>query len=512
MAVRNVLLVNVGMDKDVSSIANDGSFPALGVVSLATVINKYFPHIEVLSIDGQVTALEKIEDIIYDRRPDLVGLSVLGSSYKNSVHLAKVAKSAGAITVFGNDHAAALGRQIMGRQKDVDYLCAADIGEFAFAALIQYLNGDRSITTVPKLMCRSEDNIIFNNIPEIDFTKTDGKRAYILDLIPVPNRKLLAPENWSSYLQTYLKRYGRLHPNEQITGVTTMNRARGCARAKNPCNFCGIADLTPRLSSPSMFWNDVRGAILDINANVFYEAFDSFSSAPRWIEDVVAAKPHDIGDPKFFVYTQASETTRRLVDLYKKLGVYRVNMGLEAGDTTMLRRLKGPRDSLEKNKEACLLMKEAGLPIYGSLVLGGQGETYETLQNTITFAKWLIDNEMMAALEAQPLYPDFGALTGRWMMNPSEAKRAADEQGFTILDEPYLLSMKSKYGDTDQIDFDEISRDWNRIFCNVPWHDLIAATSEIVEYAARNNTVFGSARVSNSELGRRWDDEPIGHI
>lgn len=504
MKVQRILLINVGIDADVSSIANDGSFPALGVVSLATVLKRDHPDLQVIAIDGQVTSRSEIDALITAFEPQLVGLSVLGSSYRNALSLARAVKATGAITVFGNDHAAALAMQIMKRRLEVDYLCTADIGEFAFSALVASLNGARAIESVPRLLYRESGEIRYNDLPEVEtgVIRSIGKPSYVLDSIPIPDRRLLAEENWQAYLRSYLNRYGNLHADDVITGVTTINRARGCARAKAPCTFCGIANLTPRLSSPQIFWEDVRAGIRDVSASIFYEAFDSFSSAPRWIEQVVRERPDDIGDPRFFVYTQAAETNAKLVALYRELGVYRVNMGLESGDTTMLKRLKGPRDSLEKNQEASILMKDAGFPIYGSLVLGGQGETYESLQNTIDFAKWLIDNEMMAALEAQPLYPDFGALTGKWMTRPDEARAAAVRQDFRILDEAYLDSMPAKYGDTDEIDFDEISVDWNRIFCHVSWDDLLAATTEITGYAARHNTVAGSARMSNSELHR----------
>jgi hypothetical protein len=175
-------------------------------------------------------------------------------------------------------------------------------------------------------------------------------------------------------------------------------------------------------------------------------------------------------------------------------------MGLESGDTGMLRRLKGPLDSEECNRRACELFKEAAMPIYGSLVLGGPGETYESLDNTVTFSKWLIDNDMMAALEAQPIYPDMAASTGRWLMNPLEAKKAAAQLDFSILDQGLLDRMPGKYGHTDTIDFDEISVDFNKIFCHVPWDDLIAATAEITDYARYHNTIAGSARISEAQV------------
>ncbi|TDD11155.1 B12-binding domain-containing radical SAM protein [Nonomuraea diastatica] len=506
MKVRSVLLVNAGSDADIVTIANDGTFPALGVVSLATVLRQDHPDVDVIAIDGQITPMAEVERLIAEFSPDVLGVGVLATSYENSLRLAELGKNAGAVTVFGNDQATAMGEQILRHREVVDYVCAADVGEFSLSALVSALDGERPIESVPELLYRSPDGIGHNRLPEIPADRIKGRggalKSMVLDAIPVPDRTLMPDGNWNRYLDNYLNRYGMFHEGEKVTGVTTMNRARGCARVKAPCHFCGIMDLNLRFSSPEMFWDEVRTAQQQISASIFYEAFDSMSSSPRWVKAVVEAKPDDIGDDaKFFVYTQAAETTPRLVELYQRLGVYRVNMGLESGDTRMLKFLKGPRDSLENNQRACRLFKEAGILIHGSLVLGGPGETPESLENTVRFGRWLIDNEMMASLEAQPLYPDFGALTGKWMMDPNLARQVAKDRGFEILDDKLLDLMPSKYGSTDMVDFDDVSKDWSKIFSHASWDELIDATHTIRSYAERVGTITGSGRMTQTTLG-----------
>lgn len=503
--VQRVLLVNACSDSDVSSIANDGTFPSLGVVSLATVLLRDHPGLDVIALDGQVTPMSEVEELIRDFEPQVLGIGVLATSYGNTLRLAEAGKNIGAVTILGNDQAAAMGRQILQHREAVDYVCTADVGEFAMSAFVGALNGERPLTSVPGLLYRTPGGIEQNRLPEIPAdeikARTGGAlHSSVLDAVPIPDRTLMPESNWNQYLHNYLQRYGALH-DEEITGVTTMNRARGCARVKAPCHFCGIMDLSLRFSSPGVFWDDVRAAQKDVSASIFYEAFDSMSSSPRWVKSLVDAKPDDIQDPKFFVYTQAAETTPRLVGLYRQLGVYRVNMGLESGDTRMLKVLKGPRDSLENNQRACRLFKEAGIPIYGSLVLGGPGENHDSLDNTIAFSRWLIDNEMMASVEAAPLYPDFGALTGQWLMNPNLARQVAKEKGFEILDEELLDSMPAKYGATDMVNFDEVSHDWCKIFSRVTWDELIEVTHTIRSYAERRGTVTGSGRVTHTQLG-----------
>ena len=508
--IHTVLLVNAGTDEQVSSIANDGTFPALGVVSLATMLRELVPEIDVTAVDGQVTPLADVLRLVDELGPDLVGVSALSTSYRTSIALLEHAKEAGAVTVLGNDQAAAKAEQILRHQPAVDFVCAADVGEFALAALVRALRSGGDLAGVPRLWWREDGRIRRTGGAEIPETLQLGRggavQRRVLDAISVPDRSLMPQANWDAYLANYLDRYGRLHGEGEVTGVTTINRARGCARVRNPCHFCGIADLSLRFSSAEMFWRDVRQAQEQVGATIFYEAFDSMSSAPRWLEELADARPDDIGDPRLFVYTQASETTPRLVELYRRIGVYRVNMGLESGDTRMLKLLKGRRDSLESNQRAATLLQEAGMPIYGSLVLGGPGETVESLERTIDFARWLVDHDMMAALEAQPLYPEFTALTGTWLMDPAEAHRAAERMGFEVRDPDLLAQMPQKYGPVDLVDFDEASRDWNTIFSVATWDEVVAATEEIRAYAHAHGTAYGSAFVSTHEVGAVVDD------
>jgi len=92
-------------------------------------------------------------------------------------------------------------------------------------------------------------------------------------------------------LSNYLNACGELHTGEEITGVTTMNRVRGCSRARNPCSFCNIFTLDPQFSTAKIFWDEVVTANKQVNANVFYEVCDSFSSFPKHIDTILEAQP-----------------------------------------------------------------------------------------------------------------------------------------------------------------------------------------------------------------------------
>ncbi|MBI2583340.1 MAG: radical SAM protein [Candidatus Aenigmarchaeota archaeon] len=483
-----VYLVNAAND-DTSATANDKTFPAAGVLSLASAVKLYRPDVEVYARDGQVYALENIFADIKCLKPDVVGISVLGTSYQNSLKIAEAAKNSGATTVFGNDHAAIMAKNILNSRDVVDYICIADAGEYPFLEILEFLEGRRKISEVSKLAYRTNQGITMNHGPEMPL----APNSTILDSIPTLDRTLYPQSHWNEYRDNYWQRYAKTHHGENVKGVDTINRARGCSRFKDACLFCGIADLSMRLSSPEMFWREVLTGMQQTNANIFYEAFDSMSSAPGWIRRLVVAKPKNAENARFFVYTQALETTRNLVELYKDLGVYRVNMGYESGDDNMLKRLKGPKDSVQQNKNASLMYRDSDIRIYGSLVLGGPGETHKTLQRSVDFARWAVDNDVIAAIEAQPLFPEMNARAGKWLMNPDLAISDSEKMGFSIRDRNLLFQMPSKYRSRDDQWFgDEIAKDWTEIFCNVSYDDLLNAAREIRSYAAKHGYAEGS--------------------
>ena len=355
--MKQVYLINAEREESYSTMGNDGCFPALGVISLATMVKNRYPDYDVRVFDAQITNPSIIHQLIESEKPDVVGVSVLATSYQPGLKYAQTAKQNSSIVIFGNDQAAVHGKNILKKRPEVDYICTADAGEYPFLAFLDYLEGNRLVTEVPQLLYRTIDGIHGQEGQEL---ATSTNRFSALDCLAVPDRSLLELGEWAVYRENYLQ----INPRENasiVDGVTTINRARGCSRVKKPCSYCGIKDLTLRFSSPSVFWSDVARAQEQINANVFFEVFDSFSAAPQWIDGLVKARPSHLEYSRFFVYTQAFETNKKLIDMYKELGVFRVNFGLDSGNDTMLKWLKGQRDSVDINRKAVQLFGDSGI-------------------------------------------------------------------------------------------------------------------------------------------------------
>lgn len=68
----------------------------------------------------------------------------------------------------------------------------------------------------------------------------------------------------------------------------------------------------------------------------------------------------------------------------KKAGCWQVLYGFESGDDRMLKLLK-KGNTVEINKRAIRLTKEAGLEMRGDFIVGTPGETWESLEKTLRF-------------------------------------------------------------------------------------------------------------------------------
>lgn len=484
-------LVNAGNDTGMSSIANDHSFPALGVLALGTWLKNYVPEVEVVVRDGGVVGNEEIVQEIERLKPGIVGVSVLSTSYQNSLEIALHAKESGADTIFGNDQASQLSRRILERRPYVDFVVGSEYGEKSLELLVRSLRGESiSFHEIPDLTYRTngeiegfdyeKDRELLSIVNSPLYRAKDRKTA--LDIFPVVDRKLFPTgTHWRRYLENYRVRFSGLH-NEEVTGVTTMNRARGCSRFRDTtkCSFCDML-LDVSFSSPEMFWEEVKTAYEQVGADVFYEVCDSFSSFPALIYGIVKKRPDLDFDPKFFVYAQAIDLVRKpdLVRTLKEMGVFRVNIGLEAGSNGTLKHLKGPHDSIENNYTALHMLKGAGIHVYGSFVLGSDKETPETLRETISWAKKIMKEGLIVDVEAQPLLP--------LPQNRQGKKLSASG----------LLPVEMQ--DTDwPWDTDRIAEIYINNFSGVSYQDVINATIEIRDCAKDHRLNYGSG-VSREE-------------
>lgn len=495
-----MIFVNAGNDYDEAGNANIASFPPLGIISMASMVkNKFKDECQTILFDGQLESLEDVKRHIMEECADIVLVSMYCTGIRYSLECIKAARASGAITVLGNDHAKAHYKTILSKIPEVDLISMDEFGEFLCYFIADALLNGKSIYEIPNIAYRAKNG-------KITLTKRICNRNKVLmtdpySNIPLPDRKLLNKNYWDSYLNNFKNIKGKLYSKDYATGITTINRGRGCVNAKHRCSYCGIGDLNLYLSSSDSFWLDIRNAKNDINANYFYECFDNFTYSKKYMEAILKSKPDDLDDVNLIVYSSADRINRINCDILRDLGVYLVNLGLDAGDEYGLKLLKGTNTSVEDNYRAVDLLTKSDLEMHISFVLMGLGSneiTRKSMDKTLTFIKYLLGNTSVSILDCALFYPDKAAPVGGLIWTPNNYDLLKDKYSLSYIKTEYLNELHYKWKDEVYIDSAEITKDFARL-CGTDYQLLLEYQERIKEMCYEYNVSFGYSQAGKVE-------------
>ena len=485
-----LVFINAGNDKTEGGNANMASFPPLGIISMATAIKEHFRDLcEVYLIDGQLETLDDACGIIASKNPDVVLVSMYCTGINYVLECVRKAKACGAITVLGNDHAKAHYDTLLKNVPEIDLISLEEFGEFMCMILVRKLLLGESIYSVPNVAYRTDDKVVCNARIYSDHTLLVNP----LEHIPLPNRSLLDKKYWNTYLDNFKKVKSKIYSKDVATGVTTMNRARGCMNSHHRCAYCGIGDLSLYKASPISFWKDIEKAQMDVNANFFYECFDNFTFSTNWLKEIAACRPSTIKDFYLCVYSSANRITPEICDLLHHLGVYLVNLGLDSGDELGLRLLKGQNVSIDDNYRAVDMLTQNNMEMHISFVLMGMGSNKSTkasMDKTMDFIRYLVKNTTVTILDCALFYPDRTAPVGSLIWNPENFDRFKKSYELSYIDTSFLEAIHKKWKNQVYIDSAEITRDFARL-CGTDYELLLDYQREIKKICDENNISFG---------------------
>jgi radical SAM superfamily enzyme YgiQ (UPF0313 family) len=240
---------------------------------------------------------------------------------------------------------------------DADFGICGD-GEIAIVALVNQLRGSRKFSDVPGLLWR-ENDIINQNPPSWPEEISLGTSRDFID---------------NSY---YFKRGGQC-------GLETK---RGCNRK---CIYCAdpLAKGTKlRLRNPSEVADEVQ-SLLSQGIDVLHIC-DSEFNVPRGHAFTVCEEfnRRSLGDKvRWYTYMSPSPFDTALAKEMSKAGCAGIDFTGDSACESMLKtyRQRHSRDDLAKAVKLC---RENNIAVMIDLLLGGPGETPETVRGTIEFIK-----------------------------------------------------------------------------------------------------------------------------
>ncbi|MFH0938412.1 MAG: radical SAM protein [Planctomycetota bacterium] len=367
--MRRILLVNA-CD---ASVAYESRFPHLGLGYLIASARKHLP-------DAGLTfriAESNVRLVAQEFRPHLVGISSVSQNFEIAKQYVRHFAEQKIPVVLGGVHISAL-------PQTLPHECAlACLGE-SEATFVDVLRAlcDNDLTTAR-----------LAEIPGIAYWQDDqlhhtANREMLsnLDDLPQPARDLL-----------------------HIRPHTYMFTSRGCPFR---CIFCSSSRYWKNLRffSAEYVVDEIERLKRDYKVRMISFFDDLFTAKLARVEEIVRLleKRGLLGKIRFTCNCRADTVTPELARLLVRMGFVSVGMGLESGNEPSLVFLKGERATVAQNSKAINDLKNAGLHVNASFVIGSPQETQEQILETYNFIRHsrldLFDVYLLTPLPGTPVW------------------------------------------------------------------------------------------------------------
>jgi len=435
------MIVDLVYPASVSGSENYSSEAPLGPIALYSSLD-VSQRGNVRFLDSTILSQNDIEQNVNHNKADVVALSCTTFNYSNALRVAALAKKNGSYVIAGGIHVtymrdAILSKMLRG-ERSIDFL-VTNCGEPTLGALLTALADGSSLTEIPNLSFVQNGRIVVNPVVN---TRSGA------DPLTVP----LVYDNidFKRYSENF-QCFGNLSSVRIAAPIFTQ---RGCAYSgSRKCTFCSIEQMNPRRSS-ELFEQDVISLITQHNVDHIRINDGDFTLDVRHMARIADAAERAAVQtgvrPLYHCFTRADEIDEERIAILKRLNVVSLFIGYESGSDKMLRVMQ-KHTTREQNLRATELLKQHGIDVIcGGLVLGAEGESEETLTETLEFVDELQKTGNTKSLLTSPIIPLPGAPAFKRLMLVLEKDDPAK-----------FLQLASM----DDFDLEELVDLWNRHMC-----------------------------------------------
>jgi len=342
----------------------------LGLAYLAAAARRAGHKVKIFDPEAGGMSLERMWKEAAEFGPDLVGITSVTPNFPTARQLALEAKRRfNCLVIMGGPHANALPRSTLLAVPGLDAVIRGE-GEVPLLALAGDFDasGKVDFSKIPGAAFLERWKYKENPCPEL---------IADLDTLPFPARDLLD-------LSLY-------YPSRWFFGgkkSTTLLTSRGCP---GQCTFCANICMGRRFRphSPGRVVEEIRSLLKTHGLRHFNIYDDCFTANARRVAeicDLITAEKLEISwDVMGRVNTLLDET---LILKMKKAGFRQVVLGIETGSQRLLDLMR-KGTTLAMAEECCAKLRRHGILYSNSFIIGNEGETEETILETIAFAKKL---------------------------------------------------------------------------------------------------------------------------
>lgn len=423
--------MKVALVKPPPTYAYYNKMPVFGICYISACLTLKGHDCRIFDAHFNSWAQKETIDRVLEYGPDIIGFTAMTHEViPNSEMATQLRERLSAPIIVGGCHVTALPERTLREFPAFDYGVYGE-GEKTMLELTDFLQqGSTSEpSNIPGLVFRDAEGNIHVNRPREPLTSSE------LDMLPLPDFK--------DY-------YNGPRALANKNSYYPMSTSRGCPYN---CAFCmQVLGRKVRRRSAENIIQEIEYAISHYGAHTFNFCDDIFLFDNQETRELLQLMI-DRSLAKRIRWSgllRANLVTPELVDLAKKAGCFRLEMGVESGDDEILKAIN--KDiTVEQVKNAVRIIKDAGILVSTYFILGHPNETTETIKKTIYLAAELNSHTMAVGLMVP--YPG----TRIYEM----AKRG--EGGYRLLTEDWREY--DKYGgkvlEVKGVTFAELSR-WQR--------------------------------------------------
>lgn len=419
--------------------ATSSIYYPMGILLVGSWIKDTFPEVEVEILDGERYSLKELEQKLIGTT--VLGLSANTNNYPHCLQLAERAKESGVSkVVLGGPHATAVPEQILRNQNIIDAVVVHD-GEKPFLEyLVQCGRAEQDFGGITNVVWRQSNGEIKKNKIELPIKapRLQEMNFSLMDLQP--------------YWQEHQKEFPQMSERflELFTHVGCTWRA-----LSGGCKFCDIPYPVNAYVPPGQFWRDVEEAVRTLRIGSLKDYGDCLTGNPERVKALVKARPSHLKGVELSAYGRSKEITEEMADLLCELNVKYLYVGFDAGSNQMLKAMRQGY-TVNSNYQATERLAQRGINVTGSLILGIDGESEKTIEETEHFAREIVQYPNLTQLYCAVLNVFPGA--------------------------PYAQDLLRRFphlADDDVWDVQETQRLWIESFCKVPREYIQAKALEI---------------------------------
>ncbi len=371
--------------------------PSLGLIAVGSYLEAKGHDVKIIDCRELIVRyrtrdyIQLVLKIVNQFKPDIIGINMLTALFDESKNISRALKKdfPNCKIIAGGCHPSVEPVLTLQQIPYIDAICIGPGEE----VLLDIANG-LSINEIKGLMRR-------------DCIDKFEKRAVNLDIdkYPFPNYDLVGSTFYTDFTINTITGWGY----KGLAAVTS----RSCPYS---CKFCASDWSKPFCYHSSQYVIEMIKHLLkkyDIDVIAFFD--DTMTISRRRLCEICEGFIHE---RLFYPYTnvrwncqmRANQASPDLLKLMKKSGCFRVSFGMESGSDRMLKVLN-KKVTVEMNKRACAYVKEAGLELGGSFMIGIPGETETEMNETLTFMQNLNCRELglgiFRPLPGSPFYYEF---------------------------------------------------------------------------------------------------------